>query len=464
MVPQAGRKTGLLMVLTAGLCACQSTERRTASDPHLHGQKPSMRPVAATEGDSETLNRARPDGRPASFGLASSGPVGVDALLAVALERSPRVGVLRATGERSRARADQESLWPNPTLLGRLMEVPINDGNFGRGQKLVGLGQELPLGGRIGAARDVEQQVRSRNKTELELMRLELRAELAARVARTVSLRERATTLRRLKVELAELAELAARRKALGALKESLVLDIRLETERLALQLEQADAELLSTLSGFRATLGATPVPVDRLVDADRADRPLAPLNALALRPLLEGDNPHHRLHRERAEVARRRLDLELTRRYPDLGLQVLAGRSTDEDETLVAATVSLPLPIFDRNQGAIAAARAELRRSRRSASHHDLELAADFEIEIRARETARRRLEGLADRLEPAARRRQELARASWEAGHGELARVLNTWRELAAIRLEKHDARLAARLARARLTHLIGPLPSGS
>jgi cobalt-zinc-cadmium efflux system outer membrane protein len=161
-------------------------------------------------------------------------------------------------------------------------------------------------------------------------------------------------------------------------------------------------------------------------------------------------------------EAAARRVRIEQARRTPDVTVSVGVRRLGMEDATALIAGVSAPLPVFDRNRGAVSAAQAE-----RSAAEARL-AAARLDAEAEAR-VGTGRLAAAAAQLaaarggEAAAEEAYRLSRLGYEGGKLPLAEVLTARRGLAEARTRTLDAQLARLRAEAGLARLQGRVPFG-
>jgi cobalt-zinc-cadmium efflux system outer membrane protein len=159
-------------------------------------------------------------------------------------------------------------------------------------------------------------------------------------------------------------------------------------------------------------------------------------------------------------EWADRRLNVERRRAIPTPSLSIGTRRLKGDDANALVAGFSLPLPLFDRSRGDIAAARAVL-----SGAEARLE-GARLEAQAEAR-TASAQFEASAARLTAAnqgavaAREAYRLARIGYEAGRTPLFELLGTRRALTEADLRLLDARLDRVRAHASLARLAGRIP---
>jgi cobalt-zinc-cadmium efflux system outer membrane protein len=159
-------------------------------------------------------------------------------------------------------------------------------------------------------------------------------------------------------------------------------------------------------------------------------------------------------------EWADRRLTVERRRAIPTPSLSIGTRRLKGDDANALVAGFSLPLPLFDRSRGDIAAARAVL-----SGAEARLE-GARLEAQAEAR-TASAQFEASAARLTAAnqgavaAREAYRLARIGYEAGRTPLFELLGTRRALTEADLRLLDARLDRVRAHASLARLASRIP---
>ncbi|MFP2905881.1 TolC family protein [Pyxidicoccus sp. 3LFB2] len=201
-------------------------------------------------------------------------------------------------------------------------------------------------------------------------------------------------------------------------------------------------------------------------------DRPeLRAARASLPSPLL---NERPELQAARAEEAAAKAEVELLRRerFPDptLGLGYERERRPESHgavsdlhtEHLLVARLSVPLPLWERNQRELAEARA--RRSAREAERVSREREVDAEFAV-ARSTfdAARAAHTALEAARPAVERNLELVRRAYEAGELGLDALLLARDRAFSARAETVDA--AAELARARtaLLRAEGRLPTG-
>lgn len=161
-------------------------------------------------------------------------------------------------------------------------------------------------------------------------------------------------------------------------------------------------------------------------------------------------------------EAASLRLDVERRRATPDITANIGVRRLDYENSTALVGGVTIPLHIFDRNRGNIAASRAEVDMAEarlaiaRNEARAEAQAAAAELAAANARATAAIDAKATADET-------YRLARIAYEAGKSPLVELLAARHGLGAARGVMLDAQTAQFEARARLARLQGRTITG-
>ena len=315
-----------------------------------------------------------------------------------ALRANPELQAAYQAIEAARSQLLQAGLWPNPELglAGRSDFAFQAEGERSFG---VELAQRLPIGGRLARARDlalVDVAVAFAEARDFERRLIgEVQRAVFGLLALDQALETRASVIRTAR----ELARVAARRLRAAEVSEADVnlLEIelaRFEQERRLLELEHRNQGI--RLNQLLNRPAAAPVVVEGHLDApaitaELTSDPVA--EALARRPDLEA----MRLDRDRARAEARLAKAESWEDWT-LGGGFERDRQVFRDEPasdpigvkrddFLGLRLSVPLPIWNRNQGRVAAADAQERRAR--ARLAALERAAEAEMEAAAQRVA---------------------------------------------------------------------------
>lgn len=210
-----------------------------------------------------------------------------------------------------------------------------------------------------------------------------------------------------------------------------------------------ARADALARLSALVGTVDPYTAITQGLLD--RTD--LA-VNFERLDPLR---TPGYRSALGERELAERRVQFERTRAYPDLTVTVGARRLAYDNATALIGGISLPLPLFDRNQGNVNAAQADLDGAEARLRISQDNARAESSIAILRIEAAQVRLDA-ALLAEHTAAEAYRLAQIGYQSGKSSLLELLSVRRSLGLARGATLDARLSRLQALASLARLSG------
>lgn len=372
---------------------------------------------------------------------------------------TPRIAALEADVAQAEGLAAQGRARPNPTisLYGENFGGTSPYGGFARTETTLQLNQPIELGGkraaRIAAGRAAIAAAQAAGSAgrltyAYDLARAYGAAEIAiGRIGLAEDEVEEAT------------AVLNVARALVQAGKEAQLRQVQAETEVNAMQalLEQAKAEsvaalaYLSALAGLETSwTGLSESLLDRLAAQPRSG-PVDPMREAGVRAA-----------EARRDAAAQRVVVERTRAVPDVNAQIGVRRLEIDNATALVAGVSLPLHVFDRNRGNIAAAQAELRAAEARTAAARLEAQAQARAAQAMVDAADKRAVAAA-RTMTTAQESYRLARIAYQAGKSPLLELLNARHGLGAARGVVLDAAAARLEARATLARLSGTTITG-
>ncbi|MBT3200881.1 MAG: TolC family protein [Phycisphaerales bacterium] len=167
------------------------------------------------------------------------------------------------------------------------------------------------------------------------------------------------------------------------------------------------------------------------------------------------------------AELQQRQAALDLARAgaIPDVtaGVGYRHTRETDDNDHAIVAGVSIPLPLFDRNQGAIRKAGYSLLGAKTQRRGAEVKLHTEFEKAYQTLASAHAEAVTLRDEVLPAARSSHEASGKSFAQGKAGYMDVLDAQRTLVEVREQYIEALEAYHSAVTRVEGIIAqPLKS--
>ncbi len=386
--------------------------------------------------------------------LAVAGParaLTLDTALARALVEHPELEALAEEGRAREALAVQAGLRPNPELEVEVGELGSPGGARGV-ETTFAVSQTLELGGKGAKRRRAAEREAGLVAWDREAARLDLVERASSAFWAALAAQARAD----LAAELAELArrgaETVAERVRAGKVSPIEATQARVEHGAAQAALARARAEALGARRALAALWGGADDPAER-VEGDlggAAPAPEAELRAALAR------NPDRARWADEVEARRAAAEREEAGGVPDLtlggGVRVVGGG----DETTVFAALSLPLPLFDRNQGAAAEARAQVARARAEQRAADRRLGAELAQALGEFAAARAEAAALEAEVLPGARAALEAIREGYQRGKFGYPALLEAQRTLIDARGQALDAAAAVRQAQVRLDRL--------
>lgn len=362
--------------------------------------------------------------------------------LARAQARSPLLTAAQAAVAAAEGRARQAGLPPNPEA-GLQSENLAGSGqyrDFKSAETTLSVSQRLELGGKRRARQAAAVAEVEAARLGAAIAKADLDHEVAVRYAEALATRDRLSLAR----ETAERAESLA--KAAAALVEA-----GREPPLRALRAEAASREAAATVVAAEAEAEAARRALATLwgeaADAvDLVDTP-AP-EAVGARGVDPAETLDARLARAERRTAEAVIDRERAAARPDLTVQAGVRRFQQNGDSALVVGVSAPIPVFNRNQGAVAAARADATAAEareRLALARSIRTLRDAQASLVA---ANARVEALRGRILPGAETAVDLARRGFEAGKFSLLDVLDAQTALTTARTDL----IAARLERAK------------
>lgn len=419
----------------AGAAGAQAGISPPAATAPTHGT-PIGPPAPAGEADPESA-------------VPRDGPLPASLTLRTALDeaeaRSPAILAARARVEASQARIRQAGYRLNPELSVEV-ENFLGTGDLSglrQTEATVTVSQRLDLGGRRRTRVAAAQAELVAEHLRLAIARADLAQSVRLQFARTATARDRLRIAEENEFNAREIARVATILVEEGRDPPLRGVRARSAAAQAAAELEAARADEIAargTLAGLFGVAEPPQAVTGGLLDLEptRVD----PEQSLEVR-LAETE----RLRAEAevgSQVAQGRVD-------PAVGLGVRHVRETG-DFALVGG-VTLPLQVFDRNQGNVEAARADVRAAEASLAGALASARVRTQNAIVAVEAAEARVRALESAGVPEAAEAMRLAQLSYQEGRASLLELLDAQNAYRTAQLALVDARLALATATAEL-----------
>jgi cobalt-zinc-cadmium efflux system outer membrane protein len=322
------------------------------------------------------------------------------------------------------------------------------------------LDQSFPVTRRLRLEKQLTAQLVTAAELEVREAERHLIAE-ARRLAVNLLALDQQRSLRQQQTLLAqELVTFTQSRAEAGELSPLDAAQARVDAQRLPLESRRIETERLALLGALKPLLGLTPED-DLQFSSTLPDLKLPPRGPWHLRP-------DYQLAQTREQTALTESELAKSRRWQDLNAGLFAAReqqdlssSQTEHTGFVGLRLSIPLPLWNRNQGEIAEKAASAERARLETTA----LATSISHEAA---TARREMEAHAalaretrDKLLPLVNEQAASLQKAFEAGQTDLLSLLRAREQRLQIQATILDANRDFHLARIRYETALGLNP---
>jgi cobalt-zinc-cadmium efflux system outer membrane protein len=383
-----------------------------------------------------------------------TGPLTLKAALALAADANADLSAARHELLAVDGVVQQAGLLPNPSLSVERVDTRRSNTSDTRETTFL-LSQPLELGGKRRARVQAAERERDSASAQLGARQADIRADVIDGWFAVLAAQEQL----RLAQEASELATRAAaatgRRVVAGKVSPVEETRARVAASTVGLDLLRARGTLAVARKRLAAMWGN---PAPRFEKADGELDTLPPLPDQALL--------HHRLAQAPAmALARSELDrrealarLELTRRMPDLTLNLGAKRSEELGRSQAVFGISVPLPFFDRNQGNVLETSRRVDKARDELRSTALRLDAELAQAREDFDVARQQALALRGEILPGAQSAYEAASTGFDYGKFGFLDVLDAQRTLLQAKSQYLNALAEAHRARSAIGRILG------
>ena len=281
---------------------------------------------------------------PQSAAAAAAEPLSLAKAIELALEGNPEVAAAKRQWEATEGQVLQGRSRPNPELA-----YSLEDTRSKTRTQSWQLNLPVELGGKRAARTKAAEKTREQAQAQLAELQATVRANVAAAYFDVLTAQERLVLARDSAALAKSSTDTVSKRVAAGKVSPVEESKARVAEAGVRVELAQAASEQRNALSRLFALLGRIDAPYT-VLEGKAENLPSVPSLA-DLQPLISSA-PGVVL--ARIEVDRRKAltALEQSKRVPDVTVSVGMQRSNETQRNVLLFGVSVPLHIFDRNQG----------------------------------------------------------------------------------------------------------------
>lgn len=359
----------------------------------------------------------------------------------MAMANNPTLVQAAAQVQAARGAAYQAGLYPNPVVgyTGEQMGVNGTAGETQGGFVF----QEFVTGGKLRLSRAKWTQQTRIAETNRYAQQLRVFNDVRSQFYRTLAAQRLVEIHREIVANGEDNLQTHREMLNLGQTNESGLLQAEVDLDRDRLNLKQAEYEFQHAWRTLVALVGVPELEPETLQGTlDPEEQPIeweaAVSQVMSSSPELQA--AWQKICHDQIMVERER-----AQPIPNLLTDVTVGRNFESQDTTTTVNVGIPLPIFDRNQGTVQQAQADLKRSHAEARRLELELRTRLAQQYRDYQTAWQRVQDYQATILPKAQKSYELLHDSYKARRAAWPDVLMAQRLYLTLRIEYIDNLLA-------------------
>lgn len=346
-------------------------------------------------------------------GVASRPPLKLKDFLAMADRNNPTLREAEAIVRRSEAQARQAALYPNPSV--GYEGDQIRGGSYGGGEQGGFVAQTIVLGGKLGLRRDIFEQQKQSDQIAAEAQVLRVHSGVTQMYYHALSAQQMVVLRGRLEGLANDALQTVHQLANVGQADSPDVLQTEVEAEQAAIDLTDAQRQFLERFNALAALAGN---PSMQVAPLDAALDTPPEIDAAHMVDTIVQQSPTVKEARQQVALAEARLKDARREVVPDLQLRAgeqanlealpeAPGRKTGAQSF---ASVGIELPLWNRNQGNVRAAEADLEVARQEVTRTQLSLRQQAEALEQNYLSAKLEAERYRTALLPRARRAYEL------------------------------------------------------
>ncbi len=378
-------------------------------------------------------------------GVAERTPLKLGVFLTAADHNNPSLQQAQAMIRRSQAEAKQAALYPNPTV--GYEGDQIRGGSYGGGEQGGFVQQTVVLGGKLNLRRKVYEQQTQADQIGAQAQLLRVHNDVTLMFYEALSAQKSVEVRGRLLALATEAAHTAHQLANVGQADTPDILQSEVEAEQAEIDYATVQRQFIQKFKSLAAVAGTPTMELSPL-DASLESLPQIDVEH-SVDTLLE-QSPSVKQAQQQVAVAEARLKQARHEMVPDLQLRAgeqanlealpeAPGRKTGAQSF---ASAGIELPLWNRNQGNVQAAQAELDLARQEVTHTQLALRQQAETLLQNYLSARNEAEHYQKDLLPRAQRAYQLYLEKYQDMAQAYPQVIVSQRTLFGLEVHSIDA----------------------
>lgn len=348
----------------------------------------------------------------------------LEELLSLAFANNPAIKELAATTQIAAGYRTQVGLYANPMLGYQGQQLA----DAGTDQHLLFVQQQIITGDKRALNRAVLNEAVRAQVQELEAQKLRVATDIKTAYYDSLRIQEQLASIDQFFGLLKQGVDAAEKRMQAGEGSRIDLLQTQVQLKQLELDRRQLSASLSARLREIVALAGMPNMQLQTI--AGELPKLPASQDWKAVEDGLVATSPEYAAAQARIRQASAAIRRQESQPLPNLNVQFGAGVDNGTDSGMMNVQLGAPIPVFNKNQGNIAAARAEYCRAVQEAQRIDNAIRARLAIASGDYARAAEAVDMYLSELLPAAQETLDLAEAAYRAGEQDFIQLLVTRR----------------------------------
>ena len=344
----------------------------------------------------------------------------VQQLESLAMANNPTLRGLAATTQKAAGYRTQVGLRANPSVGYQATQLA----DQGTDQHTAFIEQEFVTGGKLALNRRVQNEAVQAQLHELETQRMRILSDIRSKFYEALAAQKRIELIHDFQSVVDKGFELAELRKAALEGSQIDVLQAKVQKNEIDLAYRQAQIAFEAAWKELAALAGVANLAPARLT----GELPISQetLDWSSVSSTILNSSPELQAAQARVRQARALLERHGVQAIPNLTMQMAAGVDQGTDSGLINIQLGAPIPVFNQNQGNIAAARAEYCRALMEVQRIENSIAARLASVSQSYQSAAIAVTKYSQEILPNADESMTLAEVAYKAGETNFVQVL--------------------------------------
>ena len=344
----------------------------------------------------------------------------LEAIESIALANNPTIAELVATTQKAAGFKTQVGLRANPIIGYQATQLA----DRGTDQHIVFISQTIITADKLALNRSVLNEALRAQLMQLEAQKYRIATDIRVAFYDALAAQRRVNLIQEFQSVADTGVELAEQLKEAQEGSQLEVVQAKVQQNEIRLALRQAQVQFDATwreLSALAGNPDMTPVPLQGTLPSAETnlDWPSVASTMIASSPEIQAAQA--RINQARANICRQEVQP-----IPNLDVQFAAGVDNATDNGLINLQIGAPIPVFNKNQGNICAARAEYARASRELDRIQNSIKARLAAASRAYDSSLVAVEQYTSDILPNAEEGLKLAELAYKAGETSFVQVL--------------------------------------